>query len=249
MSRFDDKTVIVTGGARGMGANHVRGFAAEGAAVIIADVLEDDGKALAAEVGAQVAFAHLDVTSEDGWAETVALAERTFGPVDVLVNNAGILSFASIEESNQQAWRRVIDVNLTGQYLGIRAVIASMRDAGGGAIVNISSAGAMTGAAHSSAYISSKWAVRGLTRSAALELGRDGIRVNSVHPGYTATPMMSDYLDAYPKELYAIPRPAEPSDITPIVLFVASRDAGFATGSEFVVDGGWLLGPALPADA
>ena len=249
MSRFDDKTVIVTGGARGMGANHVRGFAAEGAAVIIADVLEDDGKALAAEVGPQAAFAHLNVTSEDGWAETVALAERTFGPVDVLVNNAGILSFASIEESNQQAWRRVIDVNLTGQYLGIRAIIASMRDAGGGAIVNISSAGAMTGAAQSSAYISSKWAVRGLTRSAALELGRDGIRVNSVHPGYTATPMMSDYLDAYPKELYAIPRPAEPSDITPIVLFVASRDAGFATGSEFVVDGGWLLGPALPADA
>jgi 3alpha(or 20beta)-hydroxysteroid dehydrogenase len=116
VSRFDDKTVIVTGGARGMGANHVRGFAAEGAAVIIADVLEDDGKALAAEVGAQAAFAHLDVTSEDGWAETVALAERTFGPVDVLVNNAGILSFASIEESNQQAWRRVMRVVLGDRH-------------------------------------------------------------------------------------------------------------------------------------
>jgi 3alpha(or 20beta)-hydroxysteroid dehydrogenase len=248
MSRFDGQTVLVSGGARGMGASHARGFAAEGASVIIGDVLEEDGQAVAAEIGAQARFVRLDVTDDASWSAAVQAAETTFGPITVLVNNAGVLSFATIEDADIAEWRRVVDINLTGQFLGMRAVTPSMRRAGGGSIVNIATAGSMTGAPLASAYLSSKWGVRGLTKCAALELGRDRIRVNAVLPGYTATPMMSDYMDAYPEEQYAIPRAAAPSDITPLVLYVASAEAGFSTGGEFLADGGWLLGPALPPE-
>jgi 3alpha(or 20beta)-hydroxysteroid dehydrogenase len=228
-----------------MGASHVGAFVDEGANVIIADVLDDEGTQLAHDLGAAVRFAHVDVTNADDWAAAVRLAENEFGPVSVLINNAGIQTWATIEDSEPAAWRREVDINLTGQYLGIRAVIPSMRRAGRGSIVNVSSAGGLTGAAAASAYIASKWGVRGLTRSAALELGHEGIRVNTVVPGYTRTPMTAEYLDAYPSETFAIPRVAEPSDITSMVLFVASSDAGFSTGVDFVAEGGWLLGPAM----
>ena len=189
MKRFDNRTVIVTGGARGMGASHARGFVAEGANVVIADVLEREGRTLADELGDHAIFSRLDVTSDRDWAATVAAAEDAFGPVSVLVNNAGISRFGAIAETEPVAWRQVIDINLTGTYLGIRATVPSMRKAGGGAIVNISSAAGMMAYPNTAAYGASKWGVRGLTKTAALELGRDNIRVNSVHPGPVRTPM------------------------------------------------------------
>jgi 3alpha(or 20beta)-hydroxysteroid dehydrogenase len=247
MKRFDNRTVIVTGGARGMGASHARGFIAEGANVVIADVLEQEGKALADELGDRALFSRLDVTSDAGWAATVAAAEEAFGPVSVLVNNAGIVRFGLIAETEPAAWRQMIDINLTGTYLGIRAVVPSMRKAGGGAIVNISSAAGMTASFGVGAYVASKWGVRGLTKTAALELGRDNIRVNSIHPGPIRTPMIAgpEAAAAVEREArgLAIPRVAEPEEITQMVLFVASDAAGFSTGSEFVADGGVLLGP------
>ena len=250
MKRFDNRTVIVTGGSRGLGASHARGFVAEGANVVIADVLEQEGRTLADELGDHAIFSRLDVTSDKDWAATVAAAEDAFGPVSVLVNNAGIGRFAPIEETEPAAWRQVIDVNLTGPYLGIRAVALSMRKAGGGAIVNISSAGGMMAYPNTASYFASKWGMRGLTKSAALELGRDNIRVNSIHPGNfrTATASAPDTAGFQRRFIgirnLAIPRIAEPEELTRLVLFVASDEASFSTGSEFIADGGQLLGPA-----
>src|SRR2546426_12605501 len=195
MGRFDNRTVIVTGGSRGMGSSHVRGFVAEGANVVIADVLEQEGRTVADELGDHAIFSRLDVTSDRDWAATVAAAEDAFGPVSVLVNNAGIVRFGPIAETEPTVWRQVIEINLTGTYLGIRAIVPSMRKAGGGAIVNISSAGEMMAYPNNAAYVASKWGARGLTQTAALELGRDNIRVNSIHPGAIRTPMTAG-LDA-----------------------------------------------------
>jgi len=247
MKRFDNRTVIVTGGARGMGASHARGFVAEGANVVIADVLEQEGRTLADELGERAIFSRLDVTSDADWAATVAAAEDAFGPVSVLVNNAGIVRFGVIAETGPAVWREVLDINLTGSYLGIRAVAPSMRKAGGGAIVNTSAAAGMIGQFGLASYVSSKWGLRGLTKTAALELARDNIRVNSIHPGPVRTPMVGgpDAADAAAAHLrgLAIPRMAEPEEITRLVLFVASDEASFSTRSEFIADGGDLLGP------
>src|SRR2546423_5371 len=157
MKRFDNRTVIVTGGARGMGASHARGFVAEGANVVIADVLEQEGRTLADELGDHAIFSRLNVTSDAEWAATIAAAESAFGPVSVLVNNAGIVRWGPIEETELAEWRQVIDINLTGTYLGMRAVVSSMRKAGGGAIVNISSAAGLMGIPLEAAYVASKW--------------------------------------------------------------------------------------------
>ena len=246
MKRFAQKTVIVTGGARGMGASHVRGFAGEGANVVIADVLEQEGQALAKELGDQVLFVRLDVTSETDWAAAVTAAEGAFGPVSVLVNNAAIVRFQPITETEPDDWRKVIDINLTGPYLGTRAVASSMRKAGGGAIVNVLAAAGMGAQFGLASYVASKWGGRGLTKTAALELARDNIRVNSVHPGGVHTPMTAgpdDTALAAGAKSLAIPRFAESEEITRMVLFVASDEASFSTGSEFVADGGYLLGP------
>jgi 3alpha(or 20beta)-hydroxysteroid dehydrogenase len=249
MGRFDGRTVIVTGAAQGLGASHARGFVAEGASVLLTDVQEDAGRALAGELGEHARFASLDVADREAWAAAVDAAESAFGPVSVLVNNAGIVTTGvAIADSDPADWRRVLDVNLTGTYLGIRAVVGSMRRAGGGAIVNISSAAAFIGRPLMGSYVASKWGVRGLTKCAAMELAADGIRVNSVHPGLVATPAADgqDEILALSRR-FAVPRPADPDEVTRVVLFVASDEAGFSTGSEFVVDGGRLLGPVREA--
>ena len=252
MKRFENRTVIVTGAARGMGASHARGFVAEGANVVIADVVEQEGQSLADQLGDRAIFSRLDVTSEADWAATVTAAETAFGPVSVLVNNAGIVHFALIADTEPADWSRVIDINLTGTYLGIRALASSMRKAGGGAIVNISSGAGMSGAFGLGAYVASKWGVRGLTKTAALELARDKIRVNSIHPGATRTTMAAqpdvEAVMAASVRGLAIPRIAEPEELTRLVLFVASDEASFSTGSEFIADGGALLGPVPDAN-
>ena len=252
MKRFENRTVIVTGAARGMGGSHARGFVAEGANVVIADVVEQEGQSLADQLGDGAIFSRLDVTSEADWAATVTAAENAFGPVSVLVNNAGIVHFAPIADTTLADWSRVIDINLTGTYLGIRALVSSMRKAGGGAIVNISSGAGMSGAFGLGAYVASKWGVRGLTKTAALELARDKIRVNSIHPGATRTTMAAqpdvEAVMAASVRGLAIPRIAEPEELTRLVLFVASDEASFSTGSEFIADGGALLGPVPDAN-
>lgn len=247
MKRFEGRTVIVTGGARGLGASQVRGFVAEGANVVITDVLEPEGRSLAAELGDQAIFSRLDVSSDAGWAATLAASEDAFGPVSVLVNNAGIVNIGTIAETEPAAWRQVIDINLTGTFLGIRAVAPSMRKAGGGAIVNISSVEGLRGNFGVGSYVASKWGVRGLTKTAALELGRDNIRVNSIHPGAVTTPMTvaphAAAIVAASVVGLAIPRMGDPEEITKLVLFVASDEASYSTGAEFIADGGQLLGP------
>ena len=258
MSRFDDTTVLVTGGTGGQGSSHVRAFHAEGANVVIGDIDAERGAALADELGARARFVRLDVTEESSWSAAVLAAESAFGALDVLVNNAGVQNPpALIEHTDQDVWARILDINLTGTFLGIKVAAAALRRAAGGAIVNIASTMGLGGTAHYAPYVASKWAVRGLTRTAALELGRDHIRVNTIHPGVIATPFISEpaagataaIADSYSPEPFAIPRLGEPSDVTRLLLFLTSSDASFVTGSEYVIDGGLLLGPALQADA
>lgn len=241
LNRFQDKVVVVTGGAQGMGSSHVRGFHAEGAHVVIADVLAEPGVALARELGGRSGFVLLDVRDDGAWAELVKITEDRVGPISVLVNNAGIVTDSSDPDGpdSPAAWRRVIDVNLVGAYLGTRAVTPSMRRAGGGAIVNISSVRGYSAAAGRTAYSASKWGMRGLTKASALELGPDNIRVNSVHPGMTRTEMHVPAPGRYEK--LPIRRVGEPEEVTRMVLFVASDDASYSTGSEFIVDGGFLI--------
>lgn len=235
---------LVTGGARGMGAEHVRGLVRAGARVVAADVLDDDGAALAAELGDAVTYRHLDVTDSDAWATAVAEIEAEMGPISVLVNNAGIVTFASIESMRPETWQRTIDVNLTGVWLGIHHVTPSMKRAGGGAIVNISSTAGLQGYANIGAYVASKWGVRGLTKTAALELGPFGIRVNSIHPGPIRTPMTAG-LPGDMARVQPIPRMGEPTEVTALLLFIL-QEATYSTGHEFVVDGGAVVGQIMP---
>ncbi|WP_193612319.1 glucose 1-dehydrogenase [Nocardioides lijunqiniae] len=258
MTRFEGQTVLVTGGTGGQGSSHVRAFHAEGAQVVIGDIDAASGAALADELGVRARFVRLDVTDESSWASAVAAAESTFGRLDVLVNNAGVQNPpAPIESTDQATWSRILDINLTGTFLGIKTATPALRRAAGGAIVNISSTMGLGGTAHYAPYVASKWAVRGLTQTAALELGRDRIRVNTIHPGVIATPFISEpaagasaaIADFYSPEPFAIPRLGEPDDVTRLLLFLTSAEASFITGAEYVVDGGLLLGPALQAPA
>jgi 3alpha(or 20beta)-hydroxysteroid dehydrogenase len=258
MTRFDNRTVLVTGGTGGQGSSHVRAFHGEGANVVIGGIDTGRGTALADELGSRAHFVQLDVTDEGSWSAAVRAAEEVFGALHVLVNNAGVQNPpAAIEHTDQATWSRILDVNLSGTFLGIKAAAPALRRAGGGTIVNIASTMGLGGTPQYAPYVASKWAVRGLTRTAALELGRDHIRVNTIHPGVIATPFVHEpaagataaIADFYSPEPFAIPRLGEPGDVTRLLLFLASSDASFVTGSEYVVDGGLLLGPALQAES
>ncbi|GAA2418124.1 SDR family oxidoreductase [Streptomyces coeruleofuscus] len=238
--RFDGRVAIVTGGARGMGASHARGLAAEGARVAVCDLLDDEGKALAESLpGAR--YHHLDVTDEEAWQTVVHTVEDTLGPVDVLVNNAGIVHFGGVEEQSPEHFRRILDVNVVGTFLGMHTVLPGMRGRGRGAVVNISSAAGLMGFADGIGYVTSKWGIRGMTKAAALDMAGTGVRVNSVHPGVIRTSMGEGAAPA----LFAdqpVPRIGEPEEVTRMVLFLAGDDASYTTGGEFLVDGGQTIG-------
>jgi 3alpha(or 20beta)-hydroxysteroid dehydrogenase len=251
MGRLDGKVALITGGARGMGKSHVRHFVAEGARVVFGDVLDDKGAAVADGLGGQSCrYVHHDVTSEAQWAAAVTAALDTFGRVDVLVNNAGVLKFASIADMPLADFRQILEVNAVGCWLGMKAVIGPMTAGGGGSIINISSIEGFTGAAGLSAYSASKFAVRGMTKVAARELGQFGIRVNSVHPGGVLTSMTlgaagaADHVDpdAFVRSM-PLSRFAEPVEISRLVAYLASDESSYSTGSEFIADGGVLSGP------
>jgi len=238
MGRVDDKVALISGGARGMGAAHARMLVAEGAKVVIGDILDEEGKALADELGEAARYVHLDVVDVDDWKAAVDTAVENFGKLNVLVNNAGIVQVAPLKSLDVDRWKKVLDVNLTGALLGIKAVIEPMTAAGGGSIINVSSIEGMRGAAWVHSYVASKWGLRGLTKSAALELAPDKIRVNSIHPGFIRTPMTKHL----PDNMVQAPlgRPGTSDEVATFVVFLASDESSFSTGSEYVMDGGLI---------
>lgn len=242
MARLNGKIAIVTGGAQGQGAAICAGFVAEGARVVIADVADEPGEKLAAELGDAAVFAHHDVSSEESWEGVVAQTAETFGPVDVLVNNAGILTFGAIDEMALADYERLIGINQTGTWLGMRAVVPTMRSNGGGSIVNASSVEGLGGMPTLSAYVASKWAIRGMTKAVAMEWGHQGIRVNSVHPGMIDTGMTrvhgGDAAMEYGATKVALKRVGQPADMVGVYVFLASDESSFVTGAEIAVDGG-----------
>jgi len=240
VTRLDDRTVIVTGGARGLGEAYARALHAAGARVAIADVLDDEGAALAADLGERALFLHLDVTSEEQWDAAVRTSVDAFGSVDVLVNNAGIANAAPIEHFTLEKWNAVIAVNLTGVFLGCRAVVPQMKAQGRGSIINISSVEGMRGSPGLHGYTASKFGVRGLTQGLAVELGPSGIRVNSVHPGLILTGMTTR-IDPARIDI-PLGRPGVPADVAGTIVFLASDASAFTNGAEFVVDGGMIAG-------
>jgi 3alpha(or 20beta)-hydroxysteroid dehydrogenase len=251
MNRLEGKVALISGGARGQGEAEARMFASEGAKVVIADVLDEAGEKVASEIGAAARYAHLDVTSEADWSRVVSETLETFGRLDILINNAGIVRTGYIEDHSLEDYMAVVNVNQVGVFLGMRAVLAGMRSSGGGSIVNISSNAGLEGVEGVIGYAASKWAVRGMTKTAAIEFGQYGIRVNSVHPGGVDTPMLGgDELghmaERDPFADQPIPRISQPEEIARLVLFLASDESSYSTGSEFIADGGRTAGHRDP---
>lgn len=240
MARLDAKVAIITGAAQGMGASHARKFIEEGAKVVLTDLNEEKGKALAEELGENALFVKQNVTSAEDWSKVVAEAENAFGAVNVLVNNAGITMAKSILETTVEEYRRIVDINQLSVFLGMKNVIPSMQKAGGGSIVNISSMNGIVAGAIG--YTDTKFAVRGMTKAAAMECSHYNIRVNSVHPGVIATPMVvqEDTKAAVEEFSKHIPlkRVAQPEEVSNLVLYLASDESSYSTGSEFIIDGG-----------
>lgn len=238
MGRLDGKICLITGAARGQGAEEARLFASEGATVWLTDVLDELGLATASDIGGT--YRHLDVRSETEWSALVAEILGRDARIDVLVNNAGIFRSNRMRDTSLEEFRTVMDVNCVGVFLGMRAVAPSMREAGSGSIVNISSLAGMQAAAGAFAYGTSKWAVRGMTKSAAVELARHAVRVNSIHPGLIETDMLGQIPADLDRMTRRVPlgRTAAASEVATVALFLASSDSSYCTGGEFVVDGG-----------
>ena len=255
MGRLAGKIAIVTGGARGLGESTVRRFVEEGAEVVIGDILDAEGEALACELGSATSFLHMDVSEPADWDRAIAAAQAR-GPLGVLVNNAAIVHMAALTDTTDEDYLRVFRVNQFGTFLGIRSAVAPMKAAGSGSIINISSIDGLHSAAGLSAYSSTKWAVRGLTKNAAIELGQYGIRVNSVHPGGMYTAMggkggqSEEELNRSVYRRFPIPRVGQPGEVAEVIVFLATDEGSYCTGSEFVADGGWFAGmrnPKMPS--
>ena len=239
--RLEEKVALVTGAARGIGEAIARLFAKEGAAVVIGDILEKEGEATAEDMraqGGEARFLRLDVTSEDSWQQAVKTIEEWHGKLNVLVNNAGLVDREAIQDTPLDLWERIMAVNITGVFLGTKHVIPAMRRAGGGSIINISSAFGLIGTANRPAYTASKGGVRLFTKATAIEHAKEGIRANSIHPGYVLTPMTAKYPTEERIAQTPMGRLATPEDIAPGALFLASDDSRYMTGSELVIDGG-----------
>jgi 3alpha(or 20beta)-hydroxysteroid dehydrogenase len=242
------KVVIITGGAGGLGAAFARHIITRDGKVVLADLLDDEGKRLADELGAQARYTHLDVTDPEQWAEAVQFTLTEFGTLNGLVNNAGVSTGQYLEHEPVAHFRMVMEVNLVGVFNGLQAVISPMRSAGGGSIVNISSAAGLFGLAFTAGYGASKWGVRGLSKIAAVELASDHVRVNSVHPGMTYTPMTINVGIQVGEGNYPntpMGRVAAAEEIAGAVGYLLSDDATYVTGAEIAVDGGWTAGPTL----
>jgi 3alpha(or 20beta)-hydroxysteroid dehydrogenase len=250
MNRLEGKGAIVTGGARGQGAAHARRIVEEGGRVVVTDVRVDDGEASVAALGGgdRAVFVRHDVRDEAQWGDVVGAATNAFGGVDVLVNNAGIHHITLIEDETLDGLRALVDVNLVGVFLGIQAVIEPMRQRGGGSIVNISSLAGLEGFWGHGAYGATKWAVRGLSKTAAIELGPSGIRVNSIHPGVIDTPMLPPGAGAAAATI-PLQRIGAPADVAELVVYLASDESSFVSGAEIAIDGGSGAGPFNPMRA
>lgn len=242
MGKLDGRVALITGGARGQGAAEAALFAAEGATVFLTDVLDEEGEKTAAACGG--VYLHHDVTSESRWEDVVQAILKDHGRLDILVNNAGIFKLGSVVTTTLEDYRQVIEINQVGVFLGMRAVAKPMIERGSGAIVNISSVAGMQGSPGAIAYGASKWAVRGMTKSAATELGRYGIRVNSIHPGIIETPMLhqipafeSGNADRWLRRIPA-GRVADAHEVAKLALFLASDESSYSSGAEFIIDGG-----------
>jgi 3alpha(or 20beta)-hydroxysteroid dehydrogenase len=240
MGRVDGKVALISGGARGMGASHARALVAGGAKVVTGDILDDEGIALAKELGVAARFVHLDVTQPDQWKAAVDIALSEFGMLNVLINNAGIINGNNLRTFPLADWQKIIDINLTGTFLGMQAAVEPMIAAGGGSIINISSVEGLRGSPLLYGYVASKYGVRGLAKAAALELAQYKIRVNSIHPGLIRTPMTA----GIPEDFLQIPlgRGAEPGEVSACVVYLASDESSYSTGGEFLVDGGLTAG-------
>ncbi|MDI3423723.1 SDR family NAD(P)-dependent oxidoreductase [Streptomyces luteolus] len=260
MGKLDGRVVIVTGAARGQGEQEARLFAAEGARVVLADVLDEQGEAVAKEIGeGRARYVHLDVSREEEWTAAVATAKEAFGKVDGLVNNAGILRFNALVDTPLDEFMQVVNVNQVGCFLGIRAVAPAIGEAGGGTIVNTASYTAVTGMPAVGTYAATKHAILGLTRVAAMELADSGIRVNAVCPGAIDTAMsnpaqldpdadpaaMTEALDELYRKLVPLGRVGRPREVADLALFLSSEDSSYITGQPFVIDGGWLAGVSI----
>lgn len=247
MGRIQGKVAIVTGAARGMGEAHARRLVAEGARVVLTDVLDDQGHAVAGELGEDAIFLHQDVSDEAGWASTVAQAEQRFGPLDILVNNAGLgggnNSFLNI---GLEQWQSTIDVSLTGTFLGLQAGVRAMQDRGG-SIINVSSIWGQRGIPMIHAYVAAKFGVTGLTKSVAIEVAKQGIRVNSIHPGNIETPMTKDRDASFMR--IPMDRRGTCDEVSSLVVYLASDEASYCTGSEFTIDGGVTAGVPMDLSA
>ncbi|HMC41706.1 MAG TPA: glucose 1-dehydrogenase [Acidimicrobiales bacterium] len=250
MGRLDGRVALISGAARGQGESEARLFAAEGAKVVLGDVLDDLGEKLAIDIGGDAVYQHLDVTKPEDWSRAVGLAVGRFARLDVLVNNAGILRLGTIESQSLDEYMAVVNVNQVGCFLGMQAAIPALKAAGGGVIINTSSTSGFIGMPGLAAYTATKFAVRGMTKCAAMELGHHGIRVNSVHPGGIDTEMtrLPEWENVDKDLVYGsqpIPRIGQPEEVARLMVFLASDDSSYCTGAEFLVDGGMTAGPPI----
>ena len=248
MGLLDGRVALISGAARGQGEAEARAFAAEGARVVLGDVLDDLVQAVADGIGDAATYVHLDVSSERDWETAMAATLAVDNRLEALVNNAGIIKLAALTDCSLDEYWSVIRVNQVGCFLGMRSAVAPMTAGGGGSIVNISSINGIVGGTHCMSYVASKFAIRGMTKTAAMELGPLGIRVNSIHPGAIDTDMARQGLEGLDVDPFAsipISRIGRPEEVAELAVFLASDESGYCTGGEFVVDGGWIAGVSI----